>query len=240
MTRFTLLGVPVDPITQQQAVDWVAQAIAERRPRVVISVNPERIMQAGRDPQFAAVLRAADLALADGVGVEWAARRLGHPLPERIPGVDFVQALAARGARDGWRFFFLGGAPGVAAAAADALKRRAPGFSLAGNFGGSPRALDDEATVAAVRASRAQVVLLAYGGGAEEAWLARNLERSGATVGMGVGGAFDFISGRARRAPPWMRRHGVEWLHRLTREPWRWRRMLALPRFAARVLLERS
>src|SRR5437868_496315 len=176
-------------MSEAEAVDWVARAIAEGRPRLVISVNPERIMQAGRDPQFGAVLRAADLALADGVGVEWAARRLGHPLPERVPGVDFVKALAARGAQDGWRFFFLGGAPGVAAAAAEALARLDPGFRLAGTHGGSPSAADDGVTVAAVRASGAQVLLLAYGGGAEEAWLARNLDRSGAIVGMGVGGA---------------------------------------------------
>jgi N-acetylglucosaminyldiphosphoundecaprenol N-acetyl-beta-D-mannosaminyltransferase len=89
-----------------------------------------------------------------------------------------------------------------------------------------------------VRASGAQILLLAYGGGAEEQWLARNLTASGAIVGMGVGGAFDFISGRTRRAPRWMQQRGLEWLHRLSRQPWRWRRMLALPQFVARVMAE--
>lgn len=238
MTRFTLLGVPVDPITQAQAIDWVATALQEGRPRLVISVNPERIMQAGREPELAAILARADLALADGAGVAWAARRLGHPIPERVPGVDFVQALAARGAQDGWRFFFLGGAPGVAEAAGRLLQARYPGFRLVGTFGGSPAPSDDSSTAGAVMASGAQILFVAYGGGAEEAWLARNLARSGAVVGMGVGGTFDFISGRARRAPAWMRDRGIEWLHRLAREPWRWRRMLALPRFALRVLAE--
>jgi len=238
VTRFTLLGVPIDPITQEQAIEWVAVALAEGRPKLVVSVNPERVMQAGRDPAFAAILARADLALADGAGVEWAARRRGHPLPGRIPGVDFVQALAARGATDGWRFFFLGGAPGIAEAAGRVLRKRHPGFILAGTFAGSPDSAEDANSIQAVRASGAQILFLGYGGGAEEAWLARNLERSGATVGMGVGGAFDFISGRARRAPPWMRERGIEWLHRLTMEPWRWRRMLALPRFVVRVLRE--
>ena len=122
MTRFTLLGVPIDPLTEAEAVDWVDRAIIDGRPRLVVSVNPERIMHAGRDPAFAAVLRRADLALADGAGVLWAARRLGHPLPERIPGVDFVKALAARGATAGWRFYFLGGGPGVAEAAGGSLR----------------------------------------------------------------------------------------------------------------------
>jgi N-acetylglucosaminyldiphosphoundecaprenol N-acetyl-beta-D-mannosaminyltransferase len=238
VTRFTLLGVPIDPLSEAQAVEWVAQAIVEGRPRVVISVNPERIMHAGRDPEFAAVLRGADLALADGAGVLWAARRLGHPLPERVAGVDFVKALAARGAAQQWRFFFLGGAPGVAEAAGRALAASYPGFILAGADAGSPEASADAVTVEAVRSSGAQVLLLAYGAAAEEAWLARNLGRSGAVVGMGVGGALDFLSGRTRRAPRWMRERGLEWLHRLSRQPWRWRRMLALPRFVTRVIRE--
>ncbi|MEA2636490.1 MAG: N-acetylglucosaminyldiphosphoundecaprenol N-acetyl-beta-D-mannosaminyltransferase [Chloroflexota bacterium] len=238
MTRFTLLGVPVDALSEAEAVDWVAHAIADGRPRLVISVNPERIMHAGRDPAFAAVLRSADLALADGAGVLWAARRLGHPLPGRVAGVDFVKALAARGAADGWRFFFLGGGPGVAEAAGGVLRETYPGFILAGAQPGSPDPGSDAATTQAVRSSQAQVLLLAYGAAAEEAWLARNLERSGAIIGLGVGGAFDFISGRARRAPRWMREHGLEWLHRLASQPWRWRRMLALPRFVVRVVAE--
>jgi N-acetylglucosaminyldiphosphoundecaprenol N-acetyl-beta-D-mannosaminyltransferase len=195
-------------------------------------------MHAGRDPAFAAVLRRADLALADGAGVLWAARRLGHPLPGRVAGVDFVKALAARGAVDGWRFFLLGGAPGVAEAAGRALREAYPGFNLAGTEASSPDAASDAMTTEAVRASEAQVLLLAYGAASEEAWLARNLERSGAVIGLGVGGAFDFISGRTRRAPAWMRERGLEWLHRLSQEPWRWRRMLALPRFVIRVWVE--
>lgn len=238
MTRFTLLGVPIDPVTQQEAIDWVAAALAAGRPRLIISVNPERIMQAGREPDLAAILARADLALADGAGVEWAARRRGHPLPARVPGVDFVEAMARRGAAAGWRFFFLGGAPGVAEAAGRVLNERYPGFQLVGTFAGSPAPAADAMTTTAVRASGAQIVFLAYGGGAEEGWLARNLEGSGAIVGMGVGGAFDFISGHARRAPPWMREHGIEWVHRLTHQPWRWRRMLALPRFVVRVVRE--
>jgi N-acetylglucosaminyldiphosphoundecaprenol N-acetyl-beta-D-mannosaminyltransferase len=238
VTRFTLLGVPVDAMTEAEAVEWVAGAIADGRPRLVISVNPERIMHAGRDPAFAAILRRADLALADGAGVLWAARRLGHPLPGRVAGVDFVKALAARGAGAGWRFFFLGGGPGVAEAAGLVLGDTYPGFVLAGAQPGSADPGADAATTEAVRSSRAQILLLAYGAAAEEAWLNRNLERSGAVIGLGVGGAFDFISGRTRRAPRWMREHGLEWLHRLGRQPWRWRRMLALPRFVVRVLVE--
>ena len=238
MSRLELLGIPVDPLTQQDAVEWVAAALTEGRPRMLVSVNPERTMQALHDPALASILRSADLNLADGAGVLWAARRRGRPLPGRVPGVDLLSALAARGAAEGWRFFFLGGAPGVAAAAGEALRTAYPGFTLAGTFSGSPDPVDDEASVAAVRQSGAQLVFVAYGGGGEEAWLARNLGATGAVIGMGIGGAFDFISGRAQRAPAFMREHGLEWLHRLSRQPWRWRRMLALPRFVVRVLTQ--
>lgn len=233
-----MLGIPIDAVTETEAVDWVAAALTQARPRMIVSVNPERIMQALADPSFGAVVRAADLSLADGAGVLWAARHLKRPLPGRVSGVDFLYALAARGAAASWRFFFLGGQPGVAEAAGQALAAAFPGFHLAGTFGGSPDPTDDAASLTAIRESRAQLVFVAYGAAGEEAWLARNLERSGALVGMGVGGAFDFISGRTRRAPPLMRDHGLEWLHRLSREPWRWRRMLALPRFVARVLAD--
>jgi N-acetylglucosaminyldiphosphoundecaprenol N-acetyl-beta-D-mannosaminyltransferase len=238
VSRIELLGIPIDPLTEQEAVDWVAVALTENRPRLVVSVNPERTMQALRDPALASVLRSADLNLADGAGVLWAARRTGRALPGRVSGVDFLRALACRGALEGWRFFFLGGAPGVAEAAGGALRTAFPGFKLVGTFGGSPDPRDDQGSVAAVRASGAQLLFVAYGGGGEEAWLSRNLGASGALVGMGVGGAFDFISGRTRRAPAFMREHGLEWLHRLSRQPWRWRRMLALPRFIARVIAE--
>ena len=238
MSRIELLGIPIDALTEREAVEWVAAAISERRPRLVVSVNPERTMQALRDPALASILRSADLSLADGAGVLWASRRIGRPLPGRVAGVDFLKALAYRGAAQGWRFFFLGGAPGVAESAGAALRAAYPGFNLVGTFGGSPDPGDDRASTEAVRQSGAQLLFVAYGGGREEAWLSRNLVASGAVIGMGVGGAFDFISGRAPRAPAFMREHGLEWLHRLSRQPWRWRRMLALPRFVARVMAE--
>jgi N-acetylglucosaminyldiphosphoundecaprenol N-acetyl-beta-D-mannosaminyltransferase len=236
VTRFSLLGIPIDALTEAEAVEWVAQSLRQGQPRMVVSVNPERIMHAHRDPRLREILCAADLSLADGVGVVWAARRLRQPLPARVSGVDFVQAVAARGAAEGWRFFFLGAEPGVADEAGAALARAFPGFRLAGTLAGSPDPADDPATTRAVQASGAQVLFVAYGAAAEEEWLARNLAHTGALVGMGVGGAFDFISGRAHRAPPFMREHGLEWLHRLLKEPWRWRRMLALPRFVIQVV----
>jgi N-acetylglucosaminyldiphosphoundecaprenol N-acetyl-beta-D-mannosaminyltransferase len=239
MGRLTLLDIPIDPLTEAEAVEWVARAIQQPRARQIVSINPERLMQARSDRSFAELLKKADLSLADGVGVMWAARRVGHPLPERVTGVDFVRALASRGAKERWRFFFLGAAPGVAEEAAGVLAAQYPGLQVAGTFAGSPRVEEEAEICKRIRSARADLLVVAYGAGAEEGWIARNLEKTGVKVAMGVGGALDFISGRTRRAPKWMRERGVEWLYRLVRQPWRWRRQLALPRFALVVLLSR-
>lgn len=240
MKRVRILGVGVDAVTTAEAVDWVAAAIAEETPRQVATVNPEFVMRARRDPAFRDVLARADLCIPDGYGVVWGARRLGHPLPERIAGVDFVRELAHRGAAAGWRFFFLGAAPGVAEAAAAALAAEAPGLQVVGCLAGSPAPSADPEVTAAIRSVSPDIVLVAYGAPNQDLWIARNLHATKARIAIGVGGAFDFLSGRRRRAPRWMREHGLEWLHRLSREPWRWRRMLALPRFAIAVVRQRT
>lgn len=238
MKRVAVLGVPVDLVTQSEAVQWVADAVKDSRPRQVVTVNPELVMHSRRNPALAAVLSGADLCVPDGTGVVWAARRRGLTLPARVTGVDLIPALAARGASAGWRFFLLGGRPGVAEATAAVLGRQHPRLIVAGTLAPSAELVNDVATAAAVRAAATDVLLVAYGAPAQELWIARNLERTGAAVAIGVGGAFDFLSGRAPRAPTWMRRHSLEWLHRLIRQPWRWRRMVALPQFVGLVLRE--
>ncbi|MBA2449885.1 MAG: WecB/TagA/CpsF family glycosyltransferase [Chloroflexi bacterium] len=179
-----------------------------------------------------AVLAGAALNIPDGVGLLVAARLLGGRLREHVRGTDLVERLARRGAGAGHRWYLLGAAPGVARAAAHRLTTRHPGLQIMGAEPGSPRAEDDAAVCAAITAAGPiDLILVAYGAPAQELWLARNLGPLNIPVGIGVGGVFDFLSGRAPRAPRWMRRLELEWLHRLLTQPWRWRRQLALPRF---------
>ena len=237
--HLSILGVRVDAVTAAEALDIIEQIVREGRPQQVVTVNPEFVMAAQANQAFRRVLNAAALALPDGIGLVWAARILGQRLPERVAGSDLVPRLAERAARRGWKLFLLGAAPGVAEQAAARLVARCPGLTVAGTYAGSPAAAEEEDIVARVRAVRPGVLFVAYGAPAQELWIARNLERLGVPLCMGVGGALDFIAGVRRRAPRWVQRLGLEWLYRLLQEPWRWRRQLALPRFAFAILMER-
>lgn len=236
MSSLEFLGVRVDDVTIDEAVDHISAYVAKRRPRQVATVNPEFVIAAMQQPDFKAVLNAADLCVPDGVGLKWGARLLGRQLRQRVPGVDLVWRLADVGAERGWRLFLLGGFDGVGRTTAERLVARHPALCIAGAYEGSPT---DDAAVEHVRAARPDILLVAYGAPAQDVWIARHKDELGVPVSMGVGGTFDFIAGRAKRAPAWLQWLGLEWLHRLVHEPWRWRRMLALPRFAILVLRQR-
>jgi N-acetylglucosaminyldiphosphoundecaprenol N-acetyl-beta-D-mannosaminyltransferase len=227
-----ILGTRVDNVTYEEALMRMEEFIADGRPHQVVTVNSEFIMAAREDPHFARILNDSHLALPDGQGLLWAARMLGTPLKERVAGVDTLIRMAAVAAKKGYRVYFLGAAEGVADAAARELSRRHPRLEVVGTYTGSPALEEEDEILNIIRQARPHVLFVAYGAPQQERWIARNLSRLGVPVAMGVGGAFDFISGRARRAPRWLQRLGLEWLHRLWRQPWRWRRMLALPRFA--------
>ena len=202
---------------------------------LVATVNPEFVMRARKDSEFARVLESAALCLPDGTGVVWAARRQGCELREPVAGVDLVQPLAAMCARRGFRLFLLGAAPGVAAELAATLRDANLGLEVAAHAG-SPDPSDDVESVHRIHDHRAQVLLVAYGAPTQELWFDRLKDRLGVSVAVGVGGSFDYLTGRVPRPPAWMRRAGLEWLGRLALQPWRIRRMAVLPMYALKVL----
>jgi exopolysaccharide biosynthesis WecB/TagA/CpsF family protein len=235
--RIRILGLPVDAITYAEWLDRIDAWVQGEGSQHVCTINPEFVMIAQRDTLFAAILTRAALCVPDGVGLLWAARHLGTPLPERVTGSDGVPQIAARAAARGWRLFLLGAAPGVADRAADVLRARYPGVNICGVYSGSPAADEEDAIVERINASGADILFVAYGAPAQDKWIARNLPRLKVKMAMGVGGALDFIAGVVPRAPEWMQRLGLEWLFRLYLQPWRIGRMLRLPRFVLAVLL---
>lgn len=234
-----ILGVRVDDVTEGEALDRIEAFIQEGTPHQVVTVNPEFVVMAQQDRTFMDILNSADLSLPDGVGLLWAARTLGRPLRERVAGSDLVYRLAQLAEARGYSIYLLGAGPGIGQRAAERLIRRRPGLRVAGAYPGSPRPEEDAEIVGRIRAASPQILLVAFGAPAQDRWIRRNLELLGVPVSIGVGGALDFVSGKVRRAPVWVRKLGIEWLFRLAMEPWRWRRMLRLPRFAIMVLRQR-
>ncbi|MGE5507262.1 MAG: polysaccharide pyruvyl transferase CsaB [Chitinophagales bacterium] len=234
--RSVVLGVAVDRVTLAESVERVRGWVAARRAgecpvRQVVTLNPEMVMRARRDPGFSALLKNADLVTADGVGVVWAAGRLGEPLPGRVTGVDLAAALMEEGAREGWRFYFLGSQPGVAEEAARVAQTRYPGLVVVGTRHGYFGPAEEAQVVDELRRAAPDIMLVALGSPKQEAFIARHRERLGAAAAIGVGGTLDVLAGRVRRAPVWMRRVGLEWLYRLAREPRRLGRAMDIPRF---------
>jgi len=230
-----VLGVRVDCVDMKTALARIESFVDAGGRHLVATVNPEFVMRAGDDREFARVLESADLCLADGSGVVWAARRQGCALAGPVTGVDLVPRLAALCAKRKFRLFLLGAAPGVADELARRLKDEHPGLLVAAHSG-SPDPAADEETLGRIESERPQVLLVAYGAPRQELWVDRIGERlTGVAVAIGVGGAFDYLTGRVPRAPLWMRRVGMEWLFRLARQPWRIRRMAVLPAYALRV-----
>ncbi len=233
-----VLGVRVDCLDMPATLERIGALVDGGGNHLVVTVNPEFVMRARKNQEFARVLESAALCLADGSGVVWAARRQGCWLSGPVTGVDLIPRLASVCARRGFRLFLLGAAPGVAARLAAGLKANNPTLDVAAHSG-SPDASADDETLSAIHRHRPQVLLVAYGAPRQELWIARMADRLGDVVAIGVGGAFDYLSGQVPRAPLWMRRAGLEWLFRLVRQPWRMRRMAVLPAYALEVIRSR-
>lgn len=237
--RLKILGARVDDVTANETLAYIDDFVRSGAPHQVMTPNPEFVMRARRDPAFHALLERVDLAPADGIGLKWAARLLGERLRELAPGSELVEALAARGARHNQRWFLLGAAPGVAAAADAVLEQRYPGLVIAGTWSGTPEPGHDEEICRRIEAVKpVDVLLVAYGAPGQDFWIDRNQPRLRIPVAIGVGGTFNFIAGRSRRPPRIVKRLNLIWLFRLITEPWRWRRQLALARFAGLVVWE--
>jgi len=235
LNQAQVLGVTVDCLDMAATLAAIERFVDEGGMHLVATVNPEFVMRARSDPAFARVLASADLCLPDGTGVVWAARRQGCELAGPVAGVDLIHPLAATCVRRGFRMFLLGAAPGVADELAARLRADHPGLEVT-SHSGAPDAAHDEEALRLIHEYGPQVLLVAYGAPAQELWIDRLRNRLGVSAAIGVGGAFDFLTGRVPRAPEWMRNAGLEWLHRLVRQPWRIRRMAVLPIYALKVL----
>ena len=232
-----ILDVPIQNLTYAETFACIEAMIGSRRPHQLATVNPEFLVMARHDPHFHQVLCEADLTLADGVGLQWGAFLQGQRFVSRVAGSQLVYRLAPLALAKGWRLFFLGAGPGVAEEAASQLRAGYPGIQIEVN-GADPTPEGTAAALAHIRAAQPHILLVAYGAPKQDLWIARHKHETGVPVIMGIGGTLDVIAGRTPRPPQWLHDAGLEWLYRLWRQPWRWRRQLRIPIFVGLIVAE--
>ncbi|MGH7714731.1 MAG: WecB/TagA/CpsF family glycosyltransferase, partial [Vulcanimicrobiaceae bacterium] len=229
MSSIEILGCRVDAVGREAAVERVVALAHGNTPSLVVTLGTEMVMEAQHNPRFRSAVDGAALVVCDTVGLLLASRLRGGPLRDRVTGVGLVQALAQRSRSDGLRIFLLGGRPETVERATTLLA--AGGASIAGSHHGYFTSDEDAAIAAAIRTSGANVLLAGLGSPKQELWLTQHLAATGCSAGIGIGGTLDVLAGNVRRAPEIWQKLGLEWFYRLVREPWRWRRQLALPAF---------
>ncbi len=239
MESIDVLGCRIDAIDRQGAVARVAELARGVPGSLVVTVGVEMVMYARHDAAFRAIVNGAALNLCDTIGLLIASRVRRGPLRGRVTGVELTADLAARSAeqRD-IRLYLLGGRGDTAARAGRVLQGRFPGAIVCGARDGFFAESESDAVAAAIAASGANTLYVGMGSPKQERWFARYGAATGCGVGLGVGGSLDVLAGNVARAPRVVQRLGLEWAYRLAREPRRWRRQLALPRFVLAVVRE--
>ncbi len=221
----------VDALTFSGALDAFDALVASKRGGRVYTPNVDHVVIAENDPRFARAYERVDLSFADGMPLLVVSKLRGTPLPAKVSGSDFVMPLMERAALRGWRVYFLGGAEGIGAKARDILTARFPKLEIVGtdsarvDIDATPEARAAE--IARVSEARPDVVLVALGAPKQEIWIDQVADALAPAVLIGVGASLDFVAGASKRAPEWVSKAGLEWLHRLAHDPVRlWRRYL--------------
>lgn len=240
MASLKILGVRVDKVDMMDALCYVDSFIRGGGFHHIITLNAEIIYQAQFNQPLKELINSADLVTPDGAGIVWAAGYLGDPVPDRVTGIDLMMELCKQAHHNGWRIFLLGGAPDVAGEAADKLREQYPNINIVGTYHGYFKETEEKALLEQIRSTAPDLIFVALGAPRQEFWIRRYQEELSAKIAVGVGGSFDVVSGRVKRAPVWMQRMKLEWLARLIKEPWRFKRMLSLPKFVLLVIKSKS
>ena len=225
--KIEVLGVSFDNVTMEQAAELGGKMLQEDRFHYVVTPNPEFILAAEKDESFRTVLNAADLVIADGIGVIYSAKILGTPLPERVPGIEFSAKMLEKLNEMGGRLFLLGAKPGVAEKAGENICAQYPNIVLCGTQDGYFK--DEEEVILKVAAARPDLMFVCLGAPKQEKWMARWGQHTGAKMAIGLGGCLDVYAGNVERAPESWQKLGLEWAYRLKKEPQRFGRMARLP-----------
>ncbi|MGJ7045963.1 WecB/TagA/CpsF family glycosyltransferase [Thermoanaerobacterium thermosulfurigenes] len=238
--RFVIFDVPIDKVNMKQAVDTVEKFLSEDRLHMVATPNAEIVMMAQKDPEYKEILNKTDLNVPDGSGVIFASKIYKEELPERVAGFDLMMELIKVASAKKYKIYLLGAKSDVVKAAYLNLKRQYSEIDIVGFHDGYFSKDDEDEIIYDINEKNTDLLFVALGAPKQEKWIYENRNKLKAKVAIGVGGSFDVIAGKVTRAPEIYRKLGLEWFYRLLKEPWRYKRMMALPKFAVKVLLSRK
>lgn len=226
-----VLGVKVSAVNMGTAVEIATRWIAGGRPGYICVTGVHGIMEAHRDPEIRRILNGAVMNAPDGMPMSWIGRMQGHRAMDRVFGPDFMAAMCSVSVAHGYRHFFYGGQAGVAEALRSALRKRFPGLKIVGTFTPPFRSLtplEENEILATIRRTQPDIVWVGLSTPKQERFMAAYVDRLRVPLLVGVGAAFDFHTGRIQDSPRWLKRAGMQWLHRLVQDPRRlWRRYLS-------------
>ncbi len=226
MKRIEFLKAPMDIATMQETVSFIESRIEQKQFLQHVVVNVAKIVNMQKDPVLAESVKACEVINIDGMGVVFGARFLGHEVPERVAGVDLFHELLAMSAKRDFPVFLLGATEEVVSKTVSKVKAQNPNLNIAGYNDGYFWD-DEEAVVTKIRESGAKLLFVAITSPKKENFINKWQDKLGVDFVMGVGGTFDVVAGKVKRAPQWMQKAGLEWLYRVIQEPGRmWKRYL--------------
>lgn len=232
-----IMGIPVDTVTMKDALQRLKVFVNEDRLHQIVTPNAEIMYDAASDELLAAIIKEADMVIPDGSGVVLASKILGTPLPEKVPGFDLAKNSFSLDAGRKLKYFFFGSKPGVAQKAAELVMAEYPNVLVAGTHDGYYKEEDVPQIIDEINNSGADILLVALGAPKAEKWIYQYKDSLKVKVAIGVGGTIDILAGNYDLlAPEFIRRNGLEWLYRLCKEPWRYKRMLKLPKYVFKTI----
>ena len=233
--RVRILGKPVDLMNMKEAVQYLKEQMKLGKKQFVIAQNPEKVMKAIEDEELSSIIEhTATLLIADGVGLVLAGKILGFPPISRVTGVGLFEEMVKVANEEQKRIFLYGAAPHVVEKAGEILQQRNPNLRIVGTMDGYEK--DTEKIISKIQQAKPDYLFVALGTPRQEKWIASHINQLPVQLVMGVGGSFDVLTGNVKRAPVFMQKLGLEWLHRLLKQPSRAARMLNLPKFLVKVM----
>lgn len=234
-----ILGIPVDNVTMQSALERLKLFLSEEKLHTIYTPNAEIMMEAHKDAQLADILKYSDMIIPDGAGVVLASKILGKSLPEKVPGFDLVKNSFSMKLDRKIRYFFFGGKPGVAEAAAIKVLNNYEDVEIVGTRDGYFKPENVDEIINQINEAKPDILLVALGAPRQEKWIYDNSSRLNVKVAIGVGGSLDVFAEKVELAPEFFRKNSLEWLFRLYKEPWRYKRMMRLPQYILLIVWNR-